>query len=404
MSLKNKYNIDDDTWQKLWKVFKTMVIWFPSACILLVVGTWAFIGDLSWAPVIIVLWLFPYLMIISFSCVWLVRSKFTVFVTFLMMFSIVIFFATISSVGLCSFFGLPGVLIQNLILFVAGMIVSRYYYIYWDRVWGSHEGHNKTIALDLENGRYDFLNNFSMSEDKINNSNTQRYSNPALINIALTVAPIGVAIPLIFSKFGDHSIPLIIMWVLAVPCTMGFLKPVVGSFYNFKKLSYYEKKIGKPIINGLLTDNNRGEKEIDMAQVFDTLKQWDYWVDITRDDTKPIFQGKVVKVTRDLTGLGVGVLIEKNVPLEMVRQLKNSGCRIEYLASGKILGKFLIDLQSYIIIRQCEDGTLRKKIEEYLSQTDRIEVKHSISSSEIDHPDQNGQKQFDEVWARYLKE
>jgi hypothetical protein len=149
---------------------------------------------------------------------------------------------------------------------------------------------------------------------------------------------------------------------------------------------------------------HRRGKEIDQAKALETLKQWDYWVDITRDATEPIFQGKVVKVTQDLAGLGVGVLIENNVPPEMIQQLKTYGRRIEYLEPGKILGKFLIDFQSYVITRHCEDEALRKKIEEKLSRTDRIEVKLSLSSNEFDLPDQDGQKHFDEVWERYLKE
>ena len=43
------------------------------------------------------------------------------------------------------------------------------------------------------------------------------------------------------------------MWVLSIPFILGFLKMVVGVFYDFRKLFILpEKKCGKPIINGLL--------------------------------------------------------------------------------------------------------------------------------------------------------
>lgn len=254
MSLKNTNHINDATWQKLLKQLKLLLVWFPTLCVLQVGITWAMIGNLSWSFVIMILWLFPYVLIILFSRRWLTRSKFTLFSLFLMMSSFEMFFIIMSSACIYRFYGISGLWIQNLILLAAGIFVCRYYYSYWDRVWISHENYNETIALDLQNGRYDFLKNFDVSEDKINKS-MKKYSNQALVYIAATVAPIGAAIPLIFSKTGDYTTPLIIVWILSVPFILGWLKMVVAPFHLFKKLSYYERKIGKPIINGLLSES-----------------------------------------------------------------------------------------------------------------------------------------------------
>jgi hypothetical protein len=162
------------------------------------------------------------------------------------------YFAASSSACIFRFFGINALIIQNLILIIASIFFCRYYYCYWNKVWESHKRHNETVAIDLENGRHDFLNNFDMNEDEVKKSKTKKLSNPAMINLAISIAPVGVAISFIFSKNNDHKTPLIIFWVLSIPLILGWLKMVMAGFYYFKKLSYYEKKIGKPIINGLL--------------------------------------------------------------------------------------------------------------------------------------------------------
>ncbi len=257
MALKDRYRIDELTWQQLWRHFTLQLIWYPLTFIVLAGFAWAVLDDLSWTPAIALLWLIPYLLTILLSQLWLVRSKFTMLVTFLMMLSLEMFFLIASDVCVYSFWSIPGLWIQNILVCIAGIILSRYYYLYWDQVWSSHETHNENVSLDLENGRYDFANRFVMSEDIVKHKKTKKYSNPALIGIAFTVAPIGVAIPLIFSKFGDHSIPLIVAWILSIPLILGWLKMVMAPFYLFRKLSSYEKKIGKPIINGLLTEKRK---------------------------------------------------------------------------------------------------------------------------------------------------
>jgi hypothetical protein len=41
-----------------------------------------------------------------------------------------------------------------------------------------------------------------------------------------------------------------IVWVLSIPFILGWLKMVLGPFYMFNKLSYYEKKSGNRLSNG----------------------------------------------------------------------------------------------------------------------------------------------------------
>jgi hypothetical protein len=160
-------------------------------------------------------------------------------------------FLTLASACCYRFFGTRGLLLQEPLLFVAGLFICRYYFRHWSKVWESHRNHNENIAIDLINGRFDFLNSFDMSEGSIK-KNRRKMSNPAIMNLVLIFAPMGVSISMIFAKHRDYSTPLSIAWILSIPVSLGWLKMVMGVYFNFKKISYYEKKIGKPIINGLL--------------------------------------------------------------------------------------------------------------------------------------------------------
>lgn len=252
MGLNDEFLINKATWIKLNKLFKLMLIWFPFTSIVLVFIIWPIITNLSWTPAIVIPWFLTYISIIYFYRKWFIQSKFTVFVLFIAICSFEIFFVIISNACVFRFFGWHGFVLQNFLLFAIGFFFCRHYYHCWNRVWESHKKHNETTVLDLENGRYDFLNNFDMSEGVINKTRKWKLSNPPLFNLVFAIAPIGVAILLIFAKSKNYTTPIVILWILSVPFILFFLKLVVGVFLNFRKLSYYEKKIGKPIINGLL--------------------------------------------------------------------------------------------------------------------------------------------------------
>jgi hypothetical protein len=251
VSLKDKYNIDDAAWKALMKQARAALFLLPSLFILLAGFTRVILEDFSWVPAIAVLWSLLYLPIVLFIRIWLIRAKFRLLVESTGAFLICMFFAIPSSACAYRFWGITGFRIQNLLMIAAAIFLSRYYYDYWDRVWESHEIYNETVALDLEKGRYGIINPFDTSEDKVKKNKTKKYSHSELIYIAAIVGPIGAAIPKIFSS---HTTPwdLIIGWILGALVSLGFIKSLVVAFYLFKKLSYYEKKISKPIINGLL--------------------------------------------------------------------------------------------------------------------------------------------------------
>lgn len=153
----------------------------------------------------------------------------------------------------CAFrlFGINALLVQNALLLLYACGFFQHYFKYWSKVWESHKDHNENVALDLANGRYGFLNNFDMTENK-----KVKYSNPALMKMALAVSPIGGAITLLFTQHGDRTTPILICWLLSVPVILGGYKLVIVPVHHFFKISYYEKLIGKPIVNGFLDERN----------------------------------------------------------------------------------------------------------------------------------------------------
>lgn len=252
MKFVQDHHINIETWSKLIKLLIIIAVWFPFSASVFTFSTWPIIGNNSWIKPISFTWVLIYIILLILFKKSISKSKYTFFLLFVCILSFDIHFIVISSACAYRFYGFPGVLIQNSLLLSAGIPISIYYFRYWNKVWESHRKHNETVVLDLENGRYDFLNNFDMSEDKVTKNQKKKLSGPSLANIVITSASIGSAIPVIFSKSGDYTIPIIIAWVLSIPFILGWLKVVVAIFYNYRKLAYYEKKIGKPIINGLL--------------------------------------------------------------------------------------------------------------------------------------------------------
>jgi hypothetical protein len=252
MGLKDRYHINDPTWTKLKRVLQIVLVGMPFLSAVIAFVTWPIITTLSWAPAIAISCLLFCATVVVFHRLLMVRSKYTILLMACGLSLYELYFVTLSSACVYRFFGMHGILAQNLLLLATGSFLCRHYYHYWDGVWESHKRYNETVALDLENGRYDFLNNFNMDTDKLNKGHKRGLSRAALRDVALTIAPIGVGISLLFAKGRGYAAPIAIMWVLSIPFILGFLKMVVGVFYGFRKLSYYEKKCGKPIINGLL--------------------------------------------------------------------------------------------------------------------------------------------------------
>ena len=180
------------------------------------------------------------------------RSKYSVFVHLLFIILFVYFLAVLASACVFRLFGNIGLVINSIFITISGIFFHHNYYKHWDDVWNSHSFYNENTAIDQENARFDYLNGFNIDESKVNKEAGKKGSNPALVALISSIAPIGVGIGLIFSKFNMHKFIFIIIWIGANYTILGFTKGIAAYFYNYRKLAYFEKKLGKPIINGLL--------------------------------------------------------------------------------------------------------------------------------------------------------
>jgi hypothetical protein len=214
--------------------------------------TWAIVDNISWIPVPSIPWAFLYIIVLLMHKSFFKRSKYTLLILFLMIALFAYSFAVMASACAFRFLHYPGLIMQTAILLIIVTFICGNSYSYYGKVWASNKFHNENVVLDQENGRYDFLNNFNMDESELKKQSGKQYSNAALTSLICMVSPVGVGISLIFAKGNDYTIPLIIVWILSVPVSLGFAKIIMGIFYNYRKLAYFEKKLGKPIINGLL--------------------------------------------------------------------------------------------------------------------------------------------------------
>ncbi len=253
MGLKDKYQIDNKTWKIVQKKFiYSILLGVPVAAFVFSFCTWPIIDGFSWTLVPIIPWSILYIVALSIYSLFLTRSMYTLFALFLVLALFLYSFTVLASACVFRLFGIIGLFIQSTFLIVTGIFLCRHYYRYYGHVWDSHCYHNENTVLDQKNGRYDFLNNFNMDEYNIKKKSGEKYSNAALTSIIYMVSPIGGGIAIIFSKGHDYTIPIIIGWVLSVLASLGFTKIVAGGFFMYRKLAYFEKKLGKPIINGLL--------------------------------------------------------------------------------------------------------------------------------------------------------
>jgi hypothetical protein len=250
--LNKKYQINIATWKKLKWIFNYAFGGIPFIAAGLVLGLFGIMENLSWLPGIIIALMCYLTTTIIFHRYFLLRSKYTAILLMENIILITAFFIVVSDACIYRLAGMGSFYIQNSILFILCIFICRYYYGYWNRVWDGHEKHNETVVMDLENGRFDIVNNFNWSEDKVKKAKGPKYYNPAVMALIPALIPISVAIPIVFGKFGNRSAPIIIAWVLSFPMIFFFFKADMAAFLAVKKLFYYEKKIGKPIINGLL--------------------------------------------------------------------------------------------------------------------------------------------------------
>jgi hypothetical protein len=158
-------------------------------------------------------------------------------------------FAVLGSACIFRLFGTFALVAEIGTKMLAGLTIATFYFRYWHKVWESHKGHNESV-IDRDNARYDFLNGFNMEENEVKKKAGKQYSNPAVMGIVYLIAPMGVGIGMILFRSQQHNLAFGLMATLSFPVALGFLKPFTSLFYIYHKLIDYEKRIGKPIING----------------------------------------------------------------------------------------------------------------------------------------------------------
>ncbi len=253
MGIKEKYQIDDATWKVVQKKFVYgILLGIPFAASVFAFCTWPIIDGFSWTLVPIIPWGILYMIALPMYSLFLVRSKHTLLVMTLALLLFSYSFAVLASASVFRFFGALGLIIQSVVLLLTSVFLSTHYYKYYGKVWESHDYHNEEVVLDQENARYDFLNHFNLDESKLIKKTGKGYSNPFFISLISFIAPLSVAGGIILSRNGMGVLVIVIGWVLSAPVSLGFIKPLMGNFYNYRKLAYFEKKLGKPIINGLI--------------------------------------------------------------------------------------------------------------------------------------------------------
>lgn len=252
MSLKQKFQINDAAWNKTKSSFIRILWGIPFLASVFSFVTWPIITNLSWCSAVTIPCAILYVMCIVLYSQYLTQSKYTLFFSTCVVSLFVWGMIIIADACCYRFFGTTGLLIQNLVLIPTGIFLCIHYYYYWSKVWDSHKKHNETVMMDLVNGRYDCLNNFNLDEKNDKKAKKQRPSIAALSGLALQIAPVGVVIGTLFSRHGNYSVPCAICWPLSFAVAIGCFKLIMAGFIHSSKLSQYEKKIGKPIINGLL--------------------------------------------------------------------------------------------------------------------------------------------------------
>ena len=148
-----------------------------------------------------------------------------------------------------------------------------------------------------------------------------------------------------------------------------------------------------------------GPKNVTPEQFAETIAvKWNDWLQFTDDLRNPIFQGKLLKISNDGFGLAIGVLVEKHLPKKMIEDLQKDYSLI-YLEKGKILGRFIIALQTEQSITELSDDHLKGKIEEYLNASSEINPIILLeSSTDIGFANKANLDQWREIWNSRIKE
>lgn len=135
MNIKEKYQIDDNAWQKLSKNFKFILFGTPVLAFGFSFLTWPIIDGFSWTLVPIAPWAIVYLLFIFTYRSFFKIAKHTAFILALSALLVCFYFAVLGGVCVFRLFGRTGLLIQILLMAPIGVFIFLHYYKYWDNVW-----------------------------------------------------------------------------------------------------------------------------------------------------------------------------------------------------------------------------------------------------------------------------
>lgn len=252
MSVQKKHNINKDTWEKLKKTFCFLLWAIPFITFSFSLIICAVLDNFTCFIIPGFPAITTYFYLIFFHKYFFSYAKHSKIISSAILFLIPYFFSISGLACIYRIFGKSGLLILLSVLIPVSVVVCIRYFKYWEKVWESHRFHNEETVLDLKNGRYDFVRNFDMDESILKKKKQRQYSNPAIMSIIYMIAPLGVGLGMILHRSEQFTFTFALLAALSIPASLGFLKPFAASLLMYRKLSFYEKQIGKPIINGLL--------------------------------------------------------------------------------------------------------------------------------------------------------
>lgn len=247
MSIKKQYHIDDATLDKLKRSYILILLGSPFVASVFSFLTWPIIDGFSWTLVPLLPWSLCYVFFLFSYKSYFIHSRRTLLILTINIALFVFYFGTMASACSYRIYSMYGLIITISLLVIIAIIIFTRSYPYWNTVWQSHINCNKLEILDLNNARYDFLNNFNMTENK-----KKEGKSLSLIPILSSIIPVASGLGIILSKKDHITWILVLGMILCSFATLGFIKTLTGSFYNYRKLIYFEKKIKGSIINGLL--------------------------------------------------------------------------------------------------------------------------------------------------------
>ncbi len=145
----------------------------------------------------------------------------------------------------------------------------------------------------------------------------------------------------------------------------------------------------------------RQQLTVDFGTAKQLFYQWDGWVEISNNEYKPLFQGKIFGKARGGLLLA-GILVAENTPAALLEAIKETNP--SYTTDGSILARGISAHDQKFIMSQLEQKEIIALIEPHLINPEAIKTCLILSSAYFDHMDNpKGMLQFNEVWNNLTK-